>query len=351
MKKAMMKKLAVIVVGILLLAAIPLTVFLVGQRQELRKKAAPATTLSLAPATVTKKVGETFTLDVQLDTGENQVVAAELHIVYDPAKLEAQTIANGPLFPRILASGTVDRGTASITVGAEGSAKPVTGGGIAASVRFKALDKTDAPVSVRFAANTFVGSLGEGATNVLVGTRPATVTITADTVSQPAPSQPATPSAQGFSGSLTPTPAPSLGASGSAQASSSAVQILSPVKNGSVADTKPTFRGKAAPGATVTLTIYSTPQTVVVTADANGNWVYTPEQPLEDGPHNVVATAQNPATGTPQTATTTFVVASGQGTASESAIPIAGSSTPTMLLILLGTLLIASGIMIPVLAR
>lgn len=345
MEKAMMKKLAIIVVGILLLAAIPLTVFLAGQRQEMRKKAAPATTLSILPSTVVKKVNDTFAVDIQIDTGENQVISADIHIVYDPDALEAQTVTNSTLFPSILSSGVVDRGTASITVGAPSNAQPVTETGTVATVRFKAIAATGTPVSIRFAANTAVRSLSEGSTNLLVGTRPATVTVNAETADQ---FSTATSSANLLP---TPTALPRQASESGSMASSSAIQILTPVKNTDTASDRPTIKGKAPAGATVTITIYSDPQTVVVTADANGNWVYTPELPLADGPHNVVASTQNPTTGAPQTATTTFVVASGQGAASESAIPIAGSTTPTILLILLGTLLITSGIVVPILAR
>ncbi|MFZ5845082.1 MAG: cohesin domain-containing protein, partial [Patescibacteria group bacterium] len=161
----MRKKLFIIVIFLTL--AIPATIFLAVQRQELRQRAAPATTLSLSPGSLTKKVGETFSIEVVIDTAENQVVSADIYLTFDPTKLEAQTITNGALFPNILTSGVVASGTASITVGAPSSAKPVKGTGTAAVVRFKALEATTTPASIRFAANTFVGALGEGATNGL----------------------------------------------------------------------------------------------------------------------------------------------------------------------------------------
>ncbi len=339
-----MKKVTLLIVGLLLLGAIPATVFLVGQRQELRKKAAPATTLSLTPATITKQVGDTFTVEVAIDTAENQVVAAELHIVFDPAILEATTIANGPLFPNVLASGVVERGTATITVGAVNAAQPVKGAGTAATIRFKALAATTAPVSVRFASNTFVGSLGEGAVNVLVGSTPASVTITGDGTIADGATPTATPSA-----TLTPTLTPTLAASGSSEASASALKILSPTKDSSTSDATPLIQGKAPAGTRVTITIYSTPQTVVVTADGNGNWSYTPATELEPGPHSIVATSQNPTTGTTQTTNTSFVVAAaGESSASESAIPIAGNINLTLILVSLGILLFTTGILVPV---
>ncbi|KKU81790.1 MAG: hypothetical protein UY10_C0047G0003 [Microgenomates group bacterium GW2011_GWA2_47_8] len=129
-----MKRVLLILGLIFLLLGIPITVFIVGQRQELRQKAAPATTLSFSPSAASHLVGETFPLEVTLNSGENQVVAIELHITYDPTKLEAQTITNGPLFPNVLASGVVAPGTASITVGAPDAKSPVKGSGTAAVV-------------------------------------------------------------------------------------------------------------------------------------------------------------------------------------------------------------------------
>lgn len=333
-----MKKIVLIVIAILTLLAIPATVFLVSQSQELRKRAAPATTLTLSPTSVTKKVGEKFTLEVKIDTGENQVVTAEINLTFDPEKLEAKTIKNGTLFPNILSDGTVGPGTASIQVGAPNTAQPVTGTGTAAVIEFMPLANTDTPVSVRFASTTFVGGLGESSANVLVGTTPARVTITDGTLS---------PEATG-SGALVPTPtlADEEESTSGAQATSSAVIIQTPLKNKSVADEQPTITGKAPPGSTVTLVIRSEPITVTVKADANGNWSYTPTVPLEDGSHSVVASALDPVTGQTQTASTSFVVAAaGPEGSTESATPVAGAMETTILLVGLGMLVFLSGLL------
>ncbi len=173
-----MKRVVFIIVGLITLIAIPATVFLSMRSQELRKRAAPATNIALSPASVTKAPNEEFTLEARLDTGDNQVVAAQINIVYDPTKLEALTITNGTLFPNILSSGVVGNGTASIAVGAANTTTPIHGTGTAAVIKFKALSSTTSPVSVRFANDTYVGALGEGNVNVLIGTAPTTVTIT-----------------------------------------------------------------------------------------------------------------------------------------------------------------------------
>lgn len=345
-----MKKIFLIIVVLLTFLAIPLSVFLVKQSQELRKRVAPATTLALSPANLSKRVGDIFSLEVTIDTGNNQVVAAELHLVFDPTKLEVQTITNGPLFPNVLASGVVERGIASITVGVSSATAPVEGSGVAAVVRFKTIEKTTVPTSVRFATNTFVGALNEGATNVLIGTVPATITIGGQGEMSLFHSATPTPSltiAQSPSPSSSLSPSPTTSQSG--ESSTSALTITSPSQGDTASVTsQPTISGKAPPGATVTVTIYSTPHTAVLTADANGNWSYTPSIPLDVGPHNVVITAQNPTTGATETVTTNLVVASGQSAAaSQSAMPIAGNSATAFIAIAAGIFLIMLGMIVP----
>lgn len=325
-----MKKVVTMIAGLLVIGILPAAIYLVNTRQDIRKKAAPATTLAITPASLAKKIDDTFSMEVVIDTGENQVVAAELHLSYDPTKLEAQTITNGPLFPNILASGTIEGGAASITVGAADAKQPVKGKSTVAVVRFKAIAKTDSPTSIKLSPNTFVGGLGEGAVNVLVGTTPATVTIT-ETQAQTTPSP--TPT-------LTPAASPTPQAVGSTPSAS--LTIVSPTNESTATDDKPAIRGKAAPGATVTITIYSTPRTVTVIADETGNWSYTPDTALDAGPHNIVAsvTDQN---GNTQTATSAFVVAS----STESAIPVSGTVETTLLLFLVGSIMLSVGILLP----
>lgn len=341
-----MKRVVVIVVSFILFLAIPATVFVSMRNSELRKKAAPATTLTLTPATITKTVNEEFTLEARMDTAENQIVAVELNITFDPAKLQAEWIHNGTMFPNILTSGTVGNGTASIALGATNTTTPITGTGTVATIKFKALAATSAPVAVRFSSNTFVGALNEGSTNALTSSNPSTITITG-TGGGSTITPTATPTG---TITITPTLTPTNAASGSA--STSAVTIDKPIKNSSVITTQPTIEGKAPAGSVVTITVYSNPITVTVTADANGNWTYTLAEPLVAGPHTIVVAAQNPDTGTSHTATLAFVVAIGnENGASGSAVPVSGSTENTMILLGLGILFVLTGSMVPHLRR
>ncbi len=345
-----MKRVVIIVVSLLLFLAIPASVFLSMRSQELRKKAAPATTLTLTPATVTKAVNEDFTLEVRMDTAENQIVAVELNLTFDPTKLQAEWIHNGTMFPNILSSGTVGNGTVSIALGATNTTTPITGTGTVATIKFKALAPTSSPVSVRFSTDTFVGALNEGSTNALTSSVPSTITITGSNSTITPTATPTGTITTTPSITLTPTLTPTGGASDSA--SPSGVTIDSPKKNASVITTQPTIQGTAPAGSTVTITVYSDPITVTVVADANGNWTYTLAEPLASGPHTVVVAAQDPNSGTSHTATLAFVVATGnENGASGSAVPVSGSAENTIILLGLGMLFIISGSVIPLLRR
>jgi hypothetical protein len=337
-----MKRVVIIVVALLTLIAIPVTVFLSMRSQELRKRAAPATNIAFSPASVTKAVGEEFTLEARINTADNQVVATQINVTYDPTKLEAVSITNGTLFPNILSSGVVGNGTASIAVGAANTTTPIHGSGTAAVVKFKAIAATSSPISVRFANDTYVGALGEGSSNVLVGTTPATITVTGGSSNNLNVTPTATPS-----GTLTPTLTPTPTSTDSA--SNSAVSILTPIKNESVADQTPTFEGKAPAGSTVTIVIHSDEQiTATVVADANGNWTYTVAQPISSGPHTITIAAKDPTTSQTNTATIAFVVASGnENGASGSAIPATGAVENTFILLGLGILFMIIGTLTP----
>lgn len=354
-----MKRVVIIVVALLTLLAIPATVFLVMRNQEIRKRAAPATTMSITPATVTKQIGDEFTLEIHMNTADNQVVAAQVSLSFDPEKLEAVWIHNGTMFPNIISSGVVGNGVASIALGAANTTTPITGTGLVASVKMKALANTTAPVSVRFAADSFVGALGEGSVNVLTSTTPATVTIASSGGGQSTPTP--TPTQPAGTGSLTPTPTGSLSLTptptGSDNATPSAVTVTTPRVNQTFETVMPTFSGTAPPGSTVTIAIYSSQQiTATVVADEDGNWSYTVDEALESGDHTIIVAAQNPDTGETNTATIAFAVSDGSPENDETDLagdemPVSGTVETTLLMLGLGVLLLLSGSLVPLLFR
>ena len=175
-----MKKIVFFVVGFILLITIPAIVYFVGQSQDIRSKAAPATTLLFSPTTVTKPVDEQFTVNVDMNTGTNNVTAVKVVVTFDSTKLEATSITNGAFAPKITASGVVAAGTASITVAANNTTAPMQGTGTIAIVRFKGKAATTAPVQLKFDTTTFGSGLTES-TNVITTLGTASVNITAST--------------------------------------------------------------------------------------------------------------------------------------------------------------------------
>lgn len=378
-----MKKVLIIILILLLLTAIPVTVYFIQREQDIRSKAAPATTLSLRPATVTKNVGDTQSFDVVIDTGENDAFYAAIEISFDPTKVDCDSITNGPIFPNVESPGTTDpAGKLAIGAGVANTAEPFNGTGIAAIIRCKMLAATTGSTTIQFTSETAVGGTDQGtAKNILIGTTPAKVTIvgagvsptpTSGTVVSPTPTGSAagsptptgmvgSPTPTGASGSPTLTPEPTDTGSPDATPSSAptptpttvpgnnngSVTIISPTETDGAVSARPLIRGTAPPNSTVTITIYSEPMTAVVTADANGAWSYTPTTDLEAGPHDIVVMA-TAADGTTYNTTGSFVVTGGTGDQDQTAIPQSGDMTPTVILIVLGLMLLGSGIVLNV---
>lgn len=196
-----MKKIVFVVVAAILLITAPVIVYFVGNQQDIRSRAAPATTLSFSPSTISAAVDSQFTLNVAINTGTNSVTAVKLVITFDSTKLEATSITNGEFAPKITASGVVSSGTASITVAADSTVNPIKGTGTIAVLRMKGKAGTTTPVTVKFDASSFASGLSES-TNVLTTTGVASVSITGSTV-VPTP----TPTTANSSNTLiTPTP-------------------------------------------------------------------------------------------------------------------------------------------------
>lgn len=342
-----MKKVLLFVFIGLLLLAIPATIFFLGQQRDIRTRAAPATTLALTPATSTVNVGDTVKLNITMTPGDNQVVSADINLTYDATKLTATSITNGPNAPRVLNSGVVGSGTATIRVGAASNAQPISTTGSIAVVTFTATAGTTAiaPATVQFASNTFVGGINDTAANVLVGTAGAKITITGGSTLSPTPTTAPTVILTPI---LTPTLTPTLSSSRSAEATSSALTLVIPSEDGNSVSAQPVIQGKAPPGSTVTIVIHSDPITVIVTADANGNYIYTPTTPLTAGLHEVNVSVQT-ATGSTVTQSDSFVV--GQENGTESALPVSGNVETTIILITIGILFIITGTLIPVIIR
>lgn len=114
--------------------------------------------------------------------------------------------------------------------------------------------------------------------------------------------------------------------------------------------TNPTFIGDAAPDATVDITIDDL--TVAVTADSDGDWSYTPTA-LTEGAHDLeiasnletvsfTLTVDTDASTT--TSSSTSASTSKGGVSTSSALPTAGTTSNTVLVLAAGMFLIGLGV-------
>jgi len=121
-----------------------------------------AASLSLSPASVTKNVGEVFTVDIVLDTAGEAVSGATAILNYDTAKLQVQdddsaatgvNIKSGPTLSQVLTN-TVDTTAGKIRYDAGNLGSTFTGRGVLATIRLKPVAAGTAQVSFVFDPNS-----------------------------------------------------------------------------------------------------------------------------------------------------------------------------------------------------
>lgn len=173
---------------LVLLVAIPLTVFLTQKRQQVTSQATPATTLSFVPTSANASTGQTINFDVMMNPATNQVSFVKLIINYDATKLtkgDAGITPNTTAFPSVLEGPTYTSGSMSVTLSVGGDpAKVIQTATKVATVSFKVLDTaTTGTTQISFGSQTQVLSIGtsdQANENVLLANpAPATVNITA----------------------------------------------------------------------------------------------------------------------------------------------------------------------------
>jgi len=325
-----MKKVLLIVVFLIILIAIPLTVFLIKQRQEIRQRAAQASSLYIEPAQKTVNPGEEFTVEVKIDTDTNYVVGVELYVTFSSSYLEALSIVNaGTDLPELQQTGQVGSGVASISVGSPNN-NAFNGSGTVAVVRFKALQSTATPTVIDIGSQSIITSLDDPTRNVLLSRQKGEVTITGGSTASPGPS--ATP-AGSPAASASPGPSATPGSSPSPSPSNSAVTttITSPASGATVSNRRPTITGTSFASALIVVTLSGVTQDSPVNANSNGNWSYTPSSDLADGTYTVTVTATDPNSGIPETIESSFTVSAGGtgGTTTASPSPSPSASTTT----------------------
>lgn len=102
---------------LLILIAIPVTLFFVKKQQEVRSKAAASSKLYFNPAnTSTSTQCQNFTIDLMLDPGSNIVSIVDFYITYDPTKVDITQIVPSTSFPTVVRASSIATGTASMSV-------------------------------------------------------------------------------------------------------------------------------------------------------------------------------------------------------------------------------------------
>jgi len=157
---------------LLLLIAIPITLFFVKQQQNLTSKAAPSSRLYFAPATITTSTScPSFTLDVMVDPGTNLVSFVTPVMTYDPTKVEITQITPASTGFKVNPGdeAKINNGEASITI-------DVTGGDVTNVLR----------TVTKIATVTFVPK-SEGTTQILMDSTKSTILAQPPDVNNPDP--------------------------------------------------------------------------------------------------------------------------------------------------------------------
>lgn len=189
------KKLLLIGFIIVLLVSIPLTLYLVKQRQNSASHATASTTLAFSPTSssgspVSGAVGQPVSFDIMITPGNNLVSFVRMEIKYDPAVL---SIANNGFqpdlstFPTVLEGPTYASGTVnvSLSIGADDT-KAINSVQKVGTITFTPTAQTNGqPTEIQFTSNSSAlsiagpntGSNDQYNENVLSSTNPAFVQV------------------------------------------------------------------------------------------------------------------------------------------------------------------------------
>ena len=174
---------------IVLLFAIPLTVFLTQKSQQVTSQAAPATTLILTPPTQPASIGDIVKVDVTMDPGTNQVSFVKLTVKYDETKFSIDQ-SNGFTWNKVafgdtaLQGPTYTTGNVSITLSVGSDlTKIISASTKIATINLKAIAGTNGATTsievVRTQTQVLsVGAKDQANEDVLVPGQPTPATVT-----------------------------------------------------------------------------------------------------------------------------------------------------------------------------
>jgi len=181
-----MTKRKIIIIGttLIFLLGLAASVFLVRQKQEIRKKAAPATTIYFEPSTQTIPLGEKVSFKVFVNTGVNNLYSVILEIKFDETIFDPWSLTFSPSLPDELRPPEyLDGGTfiGSAGTGFSGGVAnpPLSGIQEIATIQLTAKSPS-AGSQISFGSQTaaYTGSGEDIGVNLVADSVPATVVIT-----------------------------------------------------------------------------------------------------------------------------------------------------------------------------
>lgn len=205
------KVVLVIIGSLVLIAGLVAGMFLVFQNQNIKEKAAPATSLSITPSSQNKAAGESFNFTVMMDTGGNQVAGVDVNLNFNPQVFQVSSVTSGSAtanFSQIRNSIDNSAGKIYYSVYTVDQTKALNGTNLSILNVSAQVKSGVSPGSYNFTfdSDSTAFGLGESGQNVLIGMTPGSIVIAAAT-GQPTATPTATPTPTSGSGA-TPTPTP-----------------------------------------------------------------------------------------------------------------------------------------------
>ncbi len=207
-------KTVLIIIGVLVLCAgLVAGLLLVQQNENIARRAAPATTMYVTPASQSKSAGSTFTYSVNIDTNANAVTGIDVRMNFNPAVLQITSLERGAGVTNLdqTIANTFDNtdGKIQFAIFTLNSSKAVTGSNIEV-LKVTGTVKAGAAAGsypVTFDAATAASASQEGQ-NVLTSKTQGTISVAAaGTGATPTPTASPTPTGTGTRTS-TPTATP-----------------------------------------------------------------------------------------------------------------------------------------------
>jgi hypothetical protein len=175
-------KIVWIVLGsLVLIGGLVAGIFLVSRNQNIREKAAPATTLSIVPGSQNKSPNDSFSLAVEMNTGENQSMGFDLDINFNPQIFQVGSIGAGSAgsdFSVLTSNIDNTGGKISYSAFTADTTKALNGSNLNILSISGTVKASAAAGTYNFAFDSSTTVMGyQESQNVLVGTTPGSIVI------------------------------------------------------------------------------------------------------------------------------------------------------------------------------